>query len=128
MEVPFQVLRTIQHRGKISPISRWPRFQRMPAKQTHFACLPAATERVIGAMVDVLAEVGVRLLERTSSQRHCFSSAVQAEAGSLPFLAKASTMFFRSFETLLSKLLKGSDWPKAMEPVDTTAPSLGAVK
>ena len=40
----------------------------------------------------------------------------------------ASTTFARSRETLLSKLFTGRACPKATDPAEKTAPSLGAVK
>jgi hypothetical protein len=61
-------------------------------------------------------------------QRHCFSSAVQAQPGSRPERLKPSTTFFRNLETLFSKLWNGNAWLKAIEPVESTAPSLGALK
>src|SRR5262249_53423699 len=68
------------------------------------------------------------LLAVRGSHRHCFSSAVHAQPGSRPSLLKAVSTLSNSRETLLSKLLYGSDWLKAIDPVENTAPLFGAVK
>lgn len=98
-----------------------------PLSGVRHSSAPARAELTFDANVRVSTR-SLRFDVLLISHRHCFSSAVQRHPGSRPSLPKADTTLSKSFETLLSKLLYGSDWLNAIDPVENTAPSFGAVK
>src|SRR6266702_6008243 len=78
-----------------------------------------------GQLADQAGEVSTSVTCAVFSFTACLSS-FGANPGSGPGLTNVSTTLARRRETLFSKLLIGSDWPKAIELHEKTAPPFGA--